>query len=270
MQFEALIDLRWFISISLSSAVFGILSSLVVSRKMLFLAGSLPHSALLSALLAIILERVLGIPSGLGSILASVILVSSYSYMISVGIKTEVATAIFLSFTVSFTAVFLYYILTSFPMRESIWSYFVGDPLLVTWEDLSYAAIISTLTIALLFPTLRKQALIGADRDFARISGVRVELYDLISVLTLAVASVGLLRIVGFVLEHVLILIPGVTAASIARDLRSFLAYAFILSLMGGIGGLMLSLLTGLAPSGCVGLVLLSFYLASLLRRGSG
>lgn len=269
MPFEIAIDPKWFIAVALSSMVFGLLSPLVVSRKMLFLAGSLPHSALLSVLLAIILNRVLGVPSELGSLLASVALVYFLSLMISRGIKVDVATAIFLSLTLSFTSFSLYYILTSFPIRESIWSYFVGDPLLVTWEDLSYASMVSSLTLALLLPSMRKQVLIGADRDFARISGVRVELYDGIAVITLAIASVGLLKITGFVLEHILILIPGVTAASIARNLKSFLTYAFILSLLGGLGGLMLSLLTGLAPSGCVGLILLSFYLASLMGRCS-
>ncbi|MCS7103586.1 MAG: metal ABC transporter permease, partial [Candidatus Korarchaeum sp.] len=106
------------------------------------------------------------------------------------------------------------------------------------------------------------------DRDFARISGVKIGFYDVIAALSLAIATIGLLKVTGFVLEHVMILLPGITAASLAKSLRGFFIQAFTISLLGGLGGLMLGLLTGLAPSGCVGLVLLSLFLVSLIGRG--
>lgn len=269
MPFELFLDVRWILAISLSSMVFGVVSPLVLSRRLLFLAGTLPHSALLSALLAIILDRALSFPPQLGSIIISVALVSVVLYTISKGLRTDVATAIFLSLTVSLTALSLYYVITSFPVRESIWSYLVGDPLLVTWEDARYTALISLIVLGINLPLLKRQILIGADRDLARISGVKVAFYDVITALSLAIATVGLLRITGFVLEHVMILLPGITASSLSRSLRGFLLQAFMISLLGGLGGLMLGLLTGLAPSGCTGLVLLSIYLISLLgRRG--
>ncbi len=268
MPFELFLDVRWILVISLSSMTFGIVSPLVLSRRLLFLAGTLPHSALLSALLAIILDRALSIPSQLGSLILSVVLVAMVLRMISRGLRPDVATAIFLSLTVSLTALSLYYVITSFPVRESIWSYLVGDPLLVTWEDVSYTALISLMVLGINLPLLERQALIGADRDFVKISGVKVSLYDLITALSLAIATVGLLKIIGFILEHVMILLPGITAASLSRSLRGFLLQAFIISLLGGLGGLVLGLLTGLAPSGCIGLALLSIYLVSSLGRG--
>lgn len=268
MQFDLLPDIRWLITIALSSMTFGVVSPLVLSRRLLFLASSLPHSALLSALLAMILDRALSIPYRTGSLVLSVILVSTVFYMISRGARTDVATAIFLSLTVSLTALSLYYVITSFSVKESVWSYLVGDPLLVTWDDVYYTAFISLLVLGINAPLIKVQAFIGADRDFVRISGVKIGFYDLVATLSLAIATVGLLKVTGFVLEHVMILLPGVTAASLARSLRGFLIQAFMISLVGGLGGLMLGLLTGLAPSGCVGLVLLSLYLISLIGRG--
>ncbi|MCS7103809.1 MAG: metal ABC transporter permease, partial [Candidatus Korarchaeum sp.] len=163
MQFELFLDIRWFLVISLSSMVFGVVSPLVLSRRLLFLAGSLPHSALMSALLAIILNRVLSVPYQLMSLTLSVILVLAVFYMISMGLRPDVATAIFLSLTVSLTALSLYYVMTSFPVRESIWSYLVGDPLLVTWEDVHYTAMTSLSVLGLSVPFLKNQAFIGAD-----------------------------------------------------------------------------------------------------------
>lgn len=268
MPFELILDFRWLVVISLSSMAFGVVSPLVLSRRLLFLAGSLPHSALLSAILAIILDRILSIPHQMGSLLLSIAMVSSVFYMVSKGVRPDVATAAFLSLTVSLTALSLYYVITGFPLRESLWSYLVGDPLLVTWDDVSYAALISLAILGINLPVLRKQALIGADRDFARISGVKVAFYDALAAISLAIATVGLLRIVGFVLEHVMIMLPAITAASLARSLREFILLSFTISLLGGLAGLILGLLTGLSPSGCIGLTMFSVYLISMLGRG--
>jgi len=139
--------------------------------------------------------------------------------------------------------------------------------LLVTWEDVIYTTLISVITLIMIIPFLKEHALIGIDRDFVKLSGVNISFYDAIAVISLAIGIVGMLRVVGFILEHIMILLPGVITASIAKSYRSFLIYASIISLIGGLGGLVLSIMTSLAPSGCIGLLMLSFYVVAI-RRG--
>ncbi|RLG41863.1 MAG: hypothetical protein DRN78_03810, partial [Thermoproteota archaeon] len=62
MPYELLMDPRWVAVVGLASMVYGLLSSIVTARRLLFLAGALPHSALLSALLAIITVNTINCP----------------------------------------------------------------------------------------------------------------------------------------------------------------------------------------------------------------
>jgi len=255
------LDPRWFLVVVMASLTYGVMSPVVKARRFLFLAGALPHSALLSALLAIVLERTLNFPFELGSILLSLLLVSIVSLLISKGISPDSATAIFVSFTVSMTTIVLYYILTAFPMETSVWALIIGDPLLVSWSDVRFGFIITVAVVLSLLPFLREQILLGVDRDFVRLSGIRPEFYDAMLVVAMALSTVGLLKVVGFVVEHVMILLPGVTAAMFAKSGRQAVVASILISVLGGLAGLALSLATGLAPSGVIGLVLLAIYL---------
>jgi len=267
MPYELFLDPRWVIVVGLASLVYGLLSPVVVARRLLFLAGALPHSALLSALLAIIATNVLGCPFEVCSLVFSLALVSTVSALISKGVRPDDATAIFVSASVSLTAISLYYILTAFPMETSVWSYIIGDPLLVTWGDVTFTIAVSSLVFLLVAPFLREHVLIGVDRDFVRLSGVRAPVYDAMVVASLAIATVGLLRAVGFVVEHVMVLLPGITASSLAKSGRDAVLIGLFLSLAGGLSGLLISVVTGLAPSGVIGIVMLAFYLMSMLGR---
>ncbi len=266
MPFDLILDPRWVMVVGLASIVYGVLSPVVVARRLLFLAGALPHSALLSALLAIITMNLLGCPFQICSIVFSLILVSTVSLLISKGVRPDSATAIFVSISVSLTTISLYYILTAFPMETSVWSYIIGDPLLVTWEDVWFTVAVSAVVLVLTVPFLREHILIGVDRDFVRLSGVRASIYDAMMVASLAIATVGLLKAVGFVVEHVMVLLPGITASALAKSGRVAVMLGFLLSLAGGLMGLLISVATGLAPSGVIGIVMLGFYLISLMR----
>jgi len=261
------IDPRWLIVVILSSLVYGVLSPVISARRLLFLAGSLPHSALLSVILSVILANTLGGHVSIWAIVISIILVYIVALMLSRGINSDTATAVFVSFSVSMTVISMYYVITRYALATSLWAYILGDPLLVTWDDTYYAIMVSSITLLLIVPFLREHVLIGIDRDFVRLSGVNTVLYDAALMTALAIATVGLLKIVGFVVEHVLLLLPGVIASSLARGGREAVAVAVTVSLIGGISGLLLGLYMGIAPSGSIGLVLLLLYIIVLLRR---
>ncbi len=261
------VDPRWLIVVVSASIVYGLLSSIIAARRLFFLAGALPHSALLAAVLAIIASKTIGGGAELWALAISIVLVSSIALLISKGVEPDSATAIFVSFSVSSTAIGIYYVLTMFPVETSLWAYILGDPLLVTWRDVNYMVIVSLAILALIVPFLREHILIGVDRDFVKLSGVKVVVYDTIFMVSLALATVGLLRAVGFVVEHVMLLLPGTIAAMVARNSRSAVLLGLIVSMISGVAGLVVSILTGFAPSGVIGLILLSVYVVSLATR---
>lgn len=261
------LDLRWLIVIASASIIYGILSPLIAARRLYFLAASLPHIALLSAILAILASRVLSGSVEAWSIVISIALVYTVAFLISKGVDSDIATAVFVSLSVSLTVIGMYYVLTRFPAAVSLWAYVLGDPLLTTWRDTSYTVLILTVILILNVPFLREQVLIGIDRDFVKLSGRRVAIYDAMLMASLALATVGMLKVVGYVIEHVMLLLPGAIGATLAKSSRSAIVGGLASSLLGGILGLFLSLTTGLAPSGLIGLTLLLMYVLSLILK---
>jgi ABC-type Mn2+/Zn2+ transport system permease subunit len=93
-----------------------------------------------------------------------------------------------------------------------------------------------------------------------------VRLYDLAFYTVLGISTVAMLKVVGFVLQHVLILLPCAIAMKFARGSKGLIVYSVLISVIASIVGLTISLALNLSPSGVIGLVMFTFYLVGWLR----
>ncbi|MEM0223745.1 MAG: metal ABC transporter permease [Thermofilum sp.] len=262
------IDPRWVLVMLGSAAAFGSLSPLIQARRLSYFAASLPHSALLSVTLGYIASVAVGGHPALWAVAFSLPLSAMLMYFVHRGVSEDSATSAFVAFTVSGSVAAVYYVLTNYPARVSLWSYILGDPLLSTWEDAAIAAAMGVLTVALTSRLILVEVSIGMDSEFAASSGIKVSLHNYLLASLLTVTAVGLLKIVGFVLEHVVLLMPGAAAAIIARSAREFYLLSVVFSLSASALGLALSILLNIAPAAMTGFVLLAFYLAALALGG--
>ncbi|RLE85873.1 MAG: metal ABC transporter permease [Thermoprotei archaeon] len=259
-----ILDPRWFIIVISASLTYGAMSPITAARRMYYLASSLPHSALLAAIIAHPLSQFLGGSLALWSLAVGIPLSYIVILLVQRGVPEDVATAVFVSLSVSASVAAIYYVLTTFPPRESLWSYIIGDPLLASWHDTIQAVVISVVSIVLMIPHYNRQVLLGVDRDYASLIGLRIKLYDYLFITSLSLATIGLLKVVGFVMEHVLLLLPASIALNIAKSSYQALLISTIASLAAGLLGLFLSLMLNQAPSATIGFVLLATYLLSL------
>lgn len=262
------LDPRWVIVVVSAAAAFGALSPVVAARKLYYFASSLPHAALLAAVLGFPLSIWLGGDPALWALVVGVPLSYLVVYLVQRGVEEDVATAVFVSFSVAASVAAIYYVLTSFTLSTSLWSLIIGDPLLVSWGDAWWAAGIAGFVAGAALLFYREQVVIGVDRDFAATAGLKVRLYDYLVVTALAVASIGLLKAVGFVVEHVMILLPSAAALNVAANSREALTVSLLASLFSGLTGLLLGVAADVAPSAAIGFLLLGVYLASLWVRG--
>ncbi len=261
-------DLKWVLVMSIAALTYGLLSPVVAARRLYFLASASPHSALLAAVLAIPLARIFDIVNEyVWAIFLGLLLTYIVGYMIHKGIDTDTATATFVAFTASASVMAIYYVLTSFPLETNIWAIIVGDPLLADWNDIAYASVVMVFTALLVLLTCREQICLGIDRDYVKLAGIRVEIYDWIMFTLLGLTTVALIRIVGFVLEHVLILLPATIATTASKSARDAMYLSIISSFAASILGLHLAVALGLAPAGIAGLSLLTLYIFALLGR---
>ncbi|MFZ8854671.1 MAG: metal ABC transporter permease [Thermofilaceae archaeon] len=259
-------DLRWFLVMGGAALALSSMSPMVAARRLGFFASALPHSALLAVSLGYVLSRVLGLDPFACSLLLSLPISYTFTFLLHRGVDTEIATSVFVAFTSSSSVAAMYLVLTRFPAEASLWSYILGDPLLVSWSEALTLLLLAALLTAAAVLVYEVEVMIGLDADFARVSGVRVELRDYLLTTMLTLASVGMLRVVGFVVQHVAILLPAAIGTRVARNARQLMLVSVTLSSLAGILSVALASVVDMPPSAVYGLLLMAVYVLSLLR----
>ncbi|MEM4816386.1 MAG: metal ABC transporter permease, partial [Desulfurococcaceae archaeon] len=188
-------------------------------------------------------------------------------FLINKGIEQNIAVSIIVGLTTSLSIVSIYYVLTNYSIEYSLSSIIIGDPLLVDLFEISVLVILAVICLLITLLTYHEQLSISIDIVSTRLSGVNIVVYDLIAYTLIGIGVVGLLKIVGYILEHVLILIPSSIATIVSKSAREALILSILLALNSSLIGLHLSILLNLPPSGLIGFVLLVIYLASMVSR---
>ncbi|KSW11390.1 hypothetical protein CF15_00550 [Pyrodictium occultum] len=252
------------VSVLAAGLAFGLMSGLIAARRLFFLAGASPHSALLAAIGAVLLAGDLNARAYVVATPLAVVLIYVAGYMIFRGFDPDVATSVLVSFSASLSVVLVYYA-EAVSSGAEITAVVFGDPLLVTPFEAWMTVIVALLVLVLAALSYREQILIGIERDLARISGIPIWLYDLAFFTVMGLVVSVMVRVVGFVLEHVLMLLPGAAAAMSARSARDAILLSVVSSVTAAGLGLALSLLLGISPAGATGLVMLTIYIGLVL-----
>ncbi len=258
---------KWAIIVLSASLMYGALSTLVSARRLYFLSAASSHIALLAVVLAIPLSKLM-LNEYVWAVIVGLILLYAVGYSIHKGMDEDVATAIFVSLTASLSVISMYLVLTKYSIGYDLWAIILGDPLLASWTDVYYAVLVAVVTLTATILTYREQVCIGIERDCAILSGINVKLYDWLLYTLLGIATVAMIKIVGFVLQHVLILLPSAIAMLIAKDSKSMLFISVLVSILSGLLGLQISILINQVPSGVIGLLMFGmFALAFVAKR---
>lgn len=132
------------------------------------------------------------------------------------------------------------------------------------WLSLVVAA-----TVLLLLAAFFKEIVFYAFEETAsQVFGVPVRMIHYLVLALLSVTIVLTVRLAGIVLVSALLVIPGATATLLSRRLGRVLIISWILSMVGVIGGLVVSLEVGNLSTGpCIVAVLCLIFSAALLSR---
>ncbi|GAB6147820.1 metal ABC transporter permease [Stetteria hydrogenophila] len=262
---EARVNPLWAAALVAAGVGFGFLSPIVAARRMGFLSAAAAHSALLAAAIAFILLGSLQSAAPAATVIG-VLLIYLAGYLVYKGYDVEVVTYLFVGFTAAASVIALYYASTM-SSGYKLSSLILGDPLLATRGEAYYSLAIAGFVALVSLASYEAQVYIGVDREDARLTMGRLWLYDLAFFTMLGVASVGLIRISGFILEHVLILVPAAIAASAASSMSEALALSVASAIAAsGLGGV-LAIILDISPSGAIGLTLIVIYALIVLAK---
>ena len=106
---------------------------------------------------------------------------------------------------------------------------------------------------------------ISFDEEFARISGVRVDLYNTVFLFMVALTVVLLVQVVGIILVVALLALPAAAAGQLSKRLPTMMLLAVLLSLVSTTGGLLVSYSPDLPAGATIVLIAGIIYLISTL-----
>ena len=253
----------------LTAVICGLVGAYIVVRRIVFVSGGITHASFGG----IGLGLYLGINPILSAAGAAVLAAFSIGKLSrSEGIREDSAIASVWALGMALGVLFM----TLTPgYATSLPSYLFGNILLVTSGDLIALGVLALVLVLLFVLGYRRILYIAFDADFARVRGLRVELWERLLLLLVAVSLVLTIRSVGIMLLLSLLTLPQTTVGLFTSDFRQIIFGSIILSALANVGGLLLSYYVLSVPSGVLIILLLFLFLAlgkclsALLRKRS-
>lgn len=234
---------RAFLAGIVLSAVLAILGVFVMLRRMSFFADGIAHASLLGV--------ALGIMFSWSPILIAVLLSGVFGgliYFLERRFKFASDTAIGILFTAGMSAGVLVISLTP-GYQPELFSFLFGSILSISSEDLMVMGGLMVAILAFWLWNLRALTLMALDEESAYILGIKVARLKFLSYVSLAVAVVLGVKIMGVLLVSALLILPIATAKFFAKSFKGFLVYSLIFAEVNTICGLVASYYFNL-PSG--------------------
>jgi len=219
----------------LISIIAGIIGSLIVVNRMVFLAGGIAHTSYGGIGVAVYF----GLPIFLGASLFSVMAAFLIAY-ISLKSKKDINILIALVWATGMAIGIILIDLTP-GYNVDLLSYLFGSILAVTSNDITYIFLLLIFIVLIISLFYKDILAVSYDKDYATLRGININFfYTLILVLS-SLAIVVAIKIVGLILVIALLTIPVYIAQNVASSLKSMMIISSILSSFFTIFGLIIS-----------------------------
>ncbi|MGM9594079.1 MAG: metal ABC transporter permease [Candidatus Onthomonas sp.] len=250
------------LAILVISPLFGLLSTMVVEKKMSFFSDALGHSAFT------------GIAAGTLAGFAdpswcAVALAVCFALLFTwVRDKTNLASDTVIG-VFSSTAVALGIFLSTLGGRSftKFNSLLVGDILSVTPEKIAVLAVILVLVLVLWLTSLNHLTLSAIHPALARSRGIRLWQQEALFNCAVAVVVTLSMTWVGLLVINSLLILPGAAARNLSRNLRQYTLAALLAALFAGVAGLMMSYYIGSSAGASITLVLAACFVLTFCFR---
>ncbi len=240
----------------LTAIVCGIVGAYIVVRRIVFVSGGITHASFGGIGLGIYLG-INPILSAAGAAILAAFSIGKLSR--TEGIREDSVIASIWALGMALGVLFM----TLTPgYATSLPAYLFGNILLVTAGDLIALALLAVLLIALFSVGYRQILYTAFDRDFARVRGMNVGLWERGLLILVAVSLVLTIRSVGIMLLLSLLTLPQTTIGLFTADFRKIICGSIALCLIANVGGLLLSYYLISVPSGVLIILLLFLFLA--------
>jgi zinc transport system permease protein len=245
----------------LASVICGIMGTLVVVNRIVFLSGGIAHAAYGGIGLAFFmgwpyLVGTLGFSLAAAMVMAAVTLRARHRADTIIGVIWALGMAI---------GIILLDLSPGY--NTDLMSYLFGSILSVPASDLWIMAAIGIIIMTLIVFYYHDLLALSYDEEFARIRGVPVTLIYFLLIGMLAVTVVMVIQVVGLILVIALLTIPPFIMESYARSMLAMMIGSSLLGMLFTISGLWLSYAYDLTSGATIILVAGVFFFLNLLLQ---
>ncbi len=243
----------------LVSVICGIIGTLVVVNRLVFLSGGIAHAAFggigLSFFLGLpVMAVTLCFSFVVALILAGVTLKAKHRSDTIVGVLWAVGMAlgvIFLDLTPGYNV--------------DLMSYLFGSILMVTHFDLLVMVVVAIMVLLITGYYYQDFLAMSYDEEFARLRNVPVKPLYFLLVCMIALSVVVIIRVVGLILIIALLTIPPYIAEKYVTSLRTMMFFSTLLSCLFASSGLLLSYFLNVTSGAAIIMVAAAGFFISLL-----
>lgn len=245
----------------LVSIACGVIGTLVVLKKMVFISGGVAHTAYGGVGLAFYL----GFNPVLGAVAFSMI-ASFLMGTIQRQTRQRQDTLIGVMWAMGMAVGILFADMTP-GYKADLMSYLFGSILAVTSTDLLLMLAVDVIVIVLITLFYKELQASAFDETFARVRNLPVDLLYIILVALIGLVVVMLMRVVGLIMIIALLTVPAAIGSLFLKHMKHIMWLATGLSLVFTISGLLLSFYFNLTSGATIILVAGFAYLVALLAH---
>ena len=251
------------LAILIISPLFGLLSTMVVGKKMSFFSDALGHSAFTGMAVGTLIS------AAVDQLWCAVIFAVVFALLFTwVRKKTNLASDTVIGVFSSTAMALGIFISTlnggSFTKFNAL---LIGDILSVEPAKIGLLALILLLVIMLWLVSFNQLMLSSIHPALADSRGVKVFWQEALFSVAIAVVVTISMTWVGLLVINSLLVLPGAAARNLARNVRQYHLYSLIFALASGIAGLMLSYYFGSSAGASITLCLAVIFAVSFPLR---
>lgn len=246
----------------LVSIVCGVIGTLVVVNRIVFLAGGIAHAAYGGIGLAFFMgwpyvAGTVGFSLMAAGVMAAVTLKSKHRTDAMVGVIWAVGMA---------TGIILLDLTPGY--NVDLMSYLFGSILAVSASDLWQMGCMGLIIIAVIMYYYNDFLAMSFDDEYARLRNIPVTFLYYLLLGMVAIAVVMIIRVVGLILVMALLTIPPFIAEKFTGSLRTMMVVSSILSCLFTITGLWISYVVDLTAGATIILVAAGGFLTAMILKG--
>jgi len=213
----------------------GIIGSLIVVNRMVFLAGGIAHTSYGGIGVAVYF----GLPIFLGASVFA-LLAALLMAMITLHQRDKIDTFIGLIWAVGMAIGIIFVDLTP-GYNVDLMSYLFGSILAVSGDDLTYMSVLLGAIFLIVTLFYREILAVSYDSEYASLRGINIKLFYTLILILSALTVVIAIKVVGLILVIALLTIPIYIAEKISNSLGMMMFLSGVLSSIFTLSGLFFS-----------------------------